>query len=398
MLYNFVFEEKRCFWVCGVIEIIGATIFQPPTPLGNRWIQFVFPEARRGKVITKNKPKPTTGAVRLMGRLLRHLSGENAKALRQHDRCQALLTEDAILDWVRNRLLNGHKLDTRARQCRPIRVGTDFSGLETPSLALSAIEPPVNFNLEFICERDPALRAFAVAAHRPSIVYDDILSRDMGAMPNVDLYIAGPPCQAFSVAGKRSGLADEAGRGHMWAQSLEYVKEKKPLVAILENVPNLVTSFSTEFRHVVDNLKSSGYKAKYKILCTSDHGIPHDRRRVYVVAIKNDALQSKFHFPKKLDWTIKLGDLLQHGKQVIVGTKKVLSVREQAIISNATRMAAKKDLELGWLALARRWVTGWWAERSVLCAGMAGWLTAWLAGQLAGFAGWLGGRPAPGPH
>ena len=231
---------------------------------------------------------------------------------------------------------------------RPIRVGTDFSGLETPSLALSAIEPKVNFNLEFICEQDPALRAFAVAVHRPRVVYDNVLSRDIGAMPHVDLYVAGPPCQAFSQAGSRSGLADEAGRGHMWAQSLDYVQEHKPTVVILENVPNLVTSFATEFRQVVDNLKSSGYKAKYKVLCTAEHGIPHHRRRVYVVAIKIDALQSKFRFPKELHWTIKLGDLLQRGKQV-AGTRKVLSMREQPIVSNAIRMAAK---DLGWLALA----------------------------------------------
>ena len=193
--------------VCRVIEIIGATVFQPPHPLGNRWIQCMLPKAHRGKVITERKPKPTKGAKRLMERLLQHLSGENANAWR---RCDQFLTEDAILDWVRSRLLNGHKLDARARQCRPIRVGTDFSGLETPSLALSAIGPPVNFNLEFICERDPALRAFAVAAHRPRVVYDDILSRDIDAMPTVDLYIAGPPCQPSSAAGKRAGLADEA--------------------------------------------------------------------------------------------------------------------------------------------------------------------------------------------
>ena len=324
----------------------------------------MLPKARRGKVITERKPKPTKGAVRLMARLLQHLSVENRKAL---GRCDQFLTEDAVLDWVRSRLLKGHKLDARARQCRPIRVGTDFSGLETPSLALSAIEPPVNFNLEFICEQDPALRAFAVAAHRPRVVYDDILSRDIDAMPRVDIYIAGPPCQAFSAAGKMAGLADEAGRGDMWAHTLGYVKQHKPTVVILENVPKLATSFSTEFRHVLDDLYSSGYKTKYKILCTTEHDIPQHRPRVYVVAIKNEALQSKFRFPKELQWTIKLGNLLQRGKHV-AGTKKALSAREQAIVSNAIRMAAK---DLVWLALAGHWH----------------WLGCWLAGWLVGSCG-----------
>ena len=177
--------------------------------MASRWIEFVLPKARHGKVITKSKP--TAGAVRLTGRLMQHLSGESAKILRGSN--QQLLTEDAIFDWVQNRLRYGQMLGTMARECRPIRLGTDFSGLETPSLALSAIEPKMNINLEFICEEDPHLRAFAKAAHRPSVVYDDVLSRDIGAMPNVDLYIAGPPCQAFSQAGQRSGLADEAGRG-----------------------------------------------------------------------------------------------------------------------------------------------------------------------------------------
>ena len=127
----------------------------------------------------------------------------------------------------------------------------------------------------------------------------------------------------------------------MWAQSLDYVQEHKPTVVILENVPNLVTSFATEFRHVVDNLKSSGYKAKYKVLCTAEHGIPHHRRRVHVFAIKESAVQEKFRFPKKLGWAIKFSALLHTGKWGAKPQSMTLSTRAQMIVSNAIRTAVK---------------------------------------------------------
>ena len=297
---------------------------------------------------TLRKRTATAGVLRLKQRLLTCLLSESAKLCRRA--CPQLLTEDAILDWVRNRLFTARPQVLATGAYRTIRVGTDFSGLETPSLALATIEPNINFKLEFICEQDPALRAFAVAAHRPSVALEDVMSRDVGAMPKVDLYIAGAPCQAWSRAGRMAGIGDEAGRGHLWARSLDYVQEKNPTVVILENVPELVTSFSAEFRHVVDALKSSWYKTKYNILCTSDHDIPQHRRRAYAVAIKENALQEKFRFPKKVGWTINFGALLHTGKWGVGHPRKTtLSARGQMIVNNATRKAVKDWPGLAWL-------------------------------------------------
>ena len=84
-----------------------------------------------------------------------------------------------------------------------------FSGLEVPSIALNQIS--LDHRLLFIVESDPALRKFVDSKWKPGAVFSDALALDYGELPDVDLMVGGPPCQAFARGGKHGGLEDPRG-------------------------------------------------------------------------------------------------------------------------------------------------------------------------------------------
>lgn len=127
---------------------------------------------------------------------------------------------------------------------------------------------------------------------------------------NVDVVLAGFPCQPFSIAGYRRGLEDE--RGDLFFEALRIIKEKKPRVVFLENVKNLVThDHGNTFKVIREYLVHSGYYIKWKVLNAKDYGnIPQNRERIYVVGFKNENEFEKFQFPDKVSLTTKLTDII----------------------------------------------------------------------------------------
>ena len=104
----------------------------------------------------------------------------------------------------------------------------------------------------------------------------------------VDLYVAGPPCQPWSAAGQQRGLEDE--RGPLFWAALHFIRDARPKVAILENVPRLVAYRSGEFlAAVARDLEAYGYQVHWAILEPADHGIAQHRPRRFIVAIRTDA-------------------------------------------------------------------------------------------------------------
>ena len=120
-----------------------------------------------------------------------------------------------------------------------IKVGTDCSGFEIPIIALE--KSGVSYDHVFSSDMDPHVVKMIEANHSPRILYGDIRNRDVMQVPYVDLYVAGFPCQPFSVAGKKQGFWDEQGRGTLFFDIINYINEKRPKVFILENVRGLAT-------------------------------------------------------------------------------------------------------------------------------------------------------------
>lgn len=99
----------------------------------------------------------------------------------------------------------------------------------------------VNFEHVFSCEVDELARAAIRANFRPHRLFRDITTRDPRILPEVDLYIAGFPCQTFSTQGLREGFGDAQGRGLVFGHILEYLRHRRPRTFLLENVPGLLS-------------------------------------------------------------------------------------------------------------------------------------------------------------
>lgn len=109
---------------------------------------------------------------------------------------------------------------------------------------------------------------------------------------NVDLIIGGPPCQGFSVAGKR--IVDDI-RNQLYKSFVSFVKFFSPQMFVMENVPNILSIGDGMVRGtILSDFQALGYTVKYKILTASDYGVPQNRRRAIFVGSR---IGNDFEFP-----------------------------------------------------------------------------------------------------
>lgn len=115
------------------------------------------------------------------------------------------------------------------------------------------------------------------------------------------LVIGGPPCQSFSLAGKRMGMDD--ARGMLILEFSRVVHEALPKAFVMENVKGVlnwekgkaIEAVLNEFKGlVVYNGKEYHYEVSYKILNASNYGVPQHRERLFIVGNRVD---KTFTFP-----------------------------------------------------------------------------------------------------
>jgi DNA (cytosine-5)-methyltransferase 1 len=104
---------------------------------------------------------------------------------------------------------------------------------------------------------------------------------------SIDLLVGGTPCQSFSVAGLRKGLADP--RGNLALTFLGLADKLKPKWIVWENVPGVLSSGGgRDFGSFLGALVELGYGFAYRVLDAQHFGVPQRRRRVFVVACLGD--------------------------------------------------------------------------------------------------------------
>lgn len=123
----------------------------------------------------------------------------------------------------------------------------------------------------------------------------DITKIAASDIPDFDILLAGFPCQAFSIIGKREGFANETC-GTLFFDIERILKEKKPSAFMLENVRNLVAhDGGNTFKIMYSHLEKLGYHIYAKILNALDYGVPQKRERIFIVGFLDDVA---FHFPE----------------------------------------------------------------------------------------------------
>ena len=126
----------------------------------------------------------------------------------------------------------------------------------------------------------------------------EVHSRELATLNgSVDLVVGGPPCQGFSMAGKRK---NDDIRNQLMHSYIEFIKLVQPTMLFFENVQG----FTIEFKDHKDKQKYSdvlvselhklGYNLDYKIVTMSEYGVPQNRKRFILFASKNGAYEIFF--------------------------------------------------------------------------------------------------------
>lgn len=109
----------------------------------------------------------------------------------------------------------------------------------------------------------------------------------------VEIIVAGPPCQGFSLTGTR----DESDKRNKLFYSVFRIAEKvKPKFIVIENVPGIANLYSGRARKaILDEFAILGYTSSEKLLYAPDFGIPQIRRRMFFVGVRGE---TEFVFPE----------------------------------------------------------------------------------------------------
>ena len=167
-----------------------------------------------------------------------------------------------------------------------------FSGIGGFSLAAEWVWGE---ELEIVgfCEIEPYAQKVLQARFPGVPIHEDITKLDgkkiLKEHGQIDLLTGGFPCQDLSVAGRGKGLVDEetgeTTRSGLWFEMHRLIREIRPRVAFIENVPMLTLRGGAR---VIADLAQIGYDASWTIIGADDVGAWHRRKRIWIVAYPND--------------------------------------------------------------------------------------------------------------
>lgn len=151
-------------------------------------------------------------------------------------------------------------------------------------------------------------------------------------LPYADFWTCSFPCTDISVAGKMKGLDPDSGTRSslLWENIKLLIKAKEnntlPKYIMVENVKNLVSKkFIDHFNNLISVFDDLGFNTYWSVINGKDCGVPQNRERVFVIAIRKDIDTQKYIFPQSFDTGIRLKDVLQE----VVDEKYYLSLKLQ---------------------------------------------------------------------
>lgn len=113
---------------------------------------------------------------------------------------------------------------------------------------------------------------------------------------SLDVLIGGPPCQGFSLAGKRE---EDDERNMLYLAMVKTAKVLRPKAIVLENVPGMLTLYEGKGKErIFKDFEALGYNMTVKVLYAPEYGVPQIRKRAFFVGLLNS--NKKFEYPTPL--------------------------------------------------------------------------------------------------
>jgi DNA (cytosine-5)-methyltransferase 1 len=169
------------------------------------------------------------------------------------------------------------------REGLTMRYGSVCSGIEAATVAWH----PLGWQAAWYSEIEPFPCA-VLKHHYPHVPnYGDMTKFEEWPNEPIELLVGGTPCQSFSVAGLRRGLADP--RGNLMLTYLAIAQRHRPRWLVWENVPGVLSSNGgRDFGTFLGALGELGYGFAYRVLDAQWFGVAQRRRRVFVVGYLGD--------------------------------------------------------------------------------------------------------------
>lgn len=182
----------------------------------------------------------------------------------------------------------------------------------------------------------------------------DLKTTPYDTIPEVDLIVAGFPCQPFSFNGNGLGERDP-DKGNLGKITYEIILHKLPKYFILENVKGLASKKNMPFLlHLVDNL-SKDYNVSWEVVNCAWWGVPQNRERVFIIGVRRD-LGFTFKFPEFTHKEVPkslysaIQDIREKGNYIPNHTKDCgIRKDEQPFIHYLTDGQCWKDLPEEWM-------------------------------------------------
>jgi DNA (cytosine-5)-methyltransferase 1 len=213
------------------------------------------------------------------------------------------------------------------------------------------------FNVVWANEYDKEIWATYEKNHKNTILDKrsivDILSNEV---PDCDGIIGGPPCQSWSEAGSKRGIADK--RGQLFYEFMRILADKKPKFFLAENVSGMLLPAHKEaLANIKEMFSNIGYDLSFQLLNVSDYGVPQDRKRVFFIGYRAD-LGLKFTFPKpttpenKITLLKAIGDLKESVLPALEGNntngKNCKALNHEYMIGGFSSMYMSRNRVRSW--------------------------------------------------
>ena len=186
------------------------------------------------------------------------------------------------------------------------KVGSLFSGIGGIDLGFEQ----AGFEIALANDMDAsACKTYRHNFPNTHLIESDVRDIDPRTLPDIDVLVAGFPCQPFSIMGYRRGFKDP--RGNLFFEISRFIDIKRPRVVFLENVRNLMEHDNGKtFLVIYNTLAQFGYSVKYKVINATDVNIPQNRARIFIVAFLNIEDCDRFAFPEVMPLEASVEDII----------------------------------------------------------------------------------------